>query len=55
MHGVAHLNAVLVLELLRRGYGIATFWDMQFRFKFANSEGLFRERLLVDARAREGP
>jgi len=28
MHGVAHLNAVLVLELLRRGYGITAFWDM---------------------------
>ena len=55
MHGVAHLNAVLELELLRRGYGIAAFWGMQFRFKFANGEGLFRERLSVDVKARDGP
>ena len=55
MHGVAHLNAVLELELLRRGYGIATIRDIKFRFKFANGEGLVRERLLVDVRAREGP
>ena len=55
MRGVAHLNAILVLELLRRGYGIATSWDIEFRFKFANGEGLLREWLSVDAKARDGP
>ena len=50
MHGVTHSNAVLVLELLRRGYGIATIRDIKYRFKFANGEGLVRERFSVDAK-----
>ena len=53
MHGVAHLNAILELELLRRGYGIATIRDIKFRFKFANGERLLRERLSIDVKVRD--